>query len=112
VIGVCTEVFATLQAAMDTGLFAMEMDVGRLAVALALDSDREKYECDKLQSKWNVGSFDRDGRLRSTIEILFPDRDDPYRKIEELLQTGLKIMSEYQTGSGRLDLLGIVQKYV
>ena len=41
-------------------------------------------------TKWNIGSVDSDGQLRTLIGALFPETGDPYRHIEFLMNEGLK----------------------
>jgi hypothetical protein len=86
----------------------MEMDVARFAIATAIRLGRQGAECGSTQTKWNVGTFDRDGSLRRILLALFPGCSDCYRKAEQLLQEGLMIMRESQSDTGVPDIRGLV----
>jgi hypothetical protein len=45
------------------------------------------------ETKWNVGSVDPDGSMRSLIEALFPDATEPYRVVEYLMNEGIRLLA-------------------
>jgi hypothetical protein len=44
-------------------------------------------------TKWNVGSFDRDGQLNLTMQAIF-NTDTPYRAPESRMYTGLGMIAK------------------
>ena len=107
-IGISADFIPVLEAAMNTGLFAKELDVAKFAVAIAIRLSKPGSEMVNAQTKWNVGSFDDDGSLRRALQVLFPDCDDPVRKAEQLLHDGLEVLCESQTGTSVPDILRLV----
>jgi len=82
---------------VEAGHFASELDAAKFAMAYAISREMPAGSTDGAATKWNVGSVDPDGSLRSLVEALFPAAPEPYRLIEHLMNEGLKILD---TGSG------------
>jgi hypothetical protein len=82
---------------VEAGRFASELDAAKFAMAYAINRETPAGSTDGAATKWNVGSVDPDGSLRSLIEALFPAASEPYRLVEHLMNEGLRLLD---TGSG------------
>ncbi len=91
-LGVTSEGAEALESVMDTGWFAEEMDAYRIAISLALANDliKDSSEMTGVYTKWNVGTLDPDGRLRSMV-LAFSEgaSDRPYAHAEARAAAGL-----------------------
>jgi len=94
-LGVTPEGAALLQSVMDTGWFNDEMDVYKLAISLAyanglIESDTKMVG---LTTKWNVGTLDPDGLLRSMVKAFEKEKiDRPYACAEKRASAGLRFI--------------------
>jgi hypothetical protein len=81
---------------VNTEWFEAEMDVYRLAVAVALgrDLDVSAEPLRGVETKWNVGSLDRDGQLKELIQASAPEVSRPYEYSERLAEVGLRYLRE------------------
>src|SRR5688572_13351969 len=79
---------------MESGLFGQEMEAAKLAMSIAIINRSVLGDLQGAGTKWNVGSFDRDGQLRRLMGVLYPTVDEPYRAMEFLINAGLKIMAD------------------
>lgn len=79
---------------MEAGLFGQEMDAAKLAMSIAIVSRCVIGDLQGAGTKWNVGSFDRDGQLKRLMGVLYPTIDEPYRAVEFLINAGLKTMAD------------------
>ncbi len=102
-IGVTIRAQQVLDLIGERGLFLDQMDVAKFAMALAIRRGVTPSDTPGADTKWNVGSFDKDGRLRDLVPILFPDVEAPYRAVESLVNAGLEIMGKESPGT--FDLL-------
>lgn len=110
-IGVTPQAQKVLDSIAEQNLFPDQMDAAKFAMALAIRRGRRPADVSAVDTKWNVGSFDKDGRLRDLIPILFPQIDTPYRAVESLINIGLDIISgESKTGFDLLTLLETSQE--
>ena len=75
---------------VEAGLFNQDMDAAKYAIGLAMSQGIAPAESPGIGTKWNVGSFDRDGQLRTVLELLYPDVAEPYRVIEHFANVGLE----------------------
>jgi len=96
-IGVTSENKAVLARMVEAGRFASELDAAKFAMAYAINQETPAGGTDGAPTKWNVGSVDPDGSLRSLIEALFPTASEPYRLVEYLMNEGLRLLD---SGSG------------
>jgi len=105
-IGITPANEKTLTALAGAGKFVTDIDAAKFAMALAVSKDIGSGATEGAGTKWNIGSFDNDGTLKSTIEALYPEEGAPYRLIEHLINEGLHLMS---TSDGLLpDVAGAI----
>lgn len=76
------------------GRFGSELDAAKFAMAYAIKEKIDVSITEGAETKWNVGSFDPDGSMRSLLEALFPDNTEPYRLAENLMNEGIKRLVE------------------
>jgi len=104
---------------MASGAFSDMMDAAKLAMAIAIRSERTAGEVSGAETVWNIGTFDPDGEVRRLVTGLMPEVDAPYRAIEALIHVGLEtlnreprpwdipgILSGQPASDGGPDLLG------
>jgi hypothetical protein len=96
-IGVTPEQLPTLNRLKTAGHFANEFDAAKFAMAYAIDKGVSQGSTEGAGTKWNVGSFDSDGGLKAVIEALFPEEPTPYRRIEHLINEGLRLLDKGNT---------------
>jgi hypothetical protein len=89
-IGVTGSNERVLAALVSAGLFGSEVEAAKFAMAYAIDQGAERGTAEGVGTKWNVGSVDSDGALRSVIQALFPEESQPYRLIEHFMNEGLR----------------------
>jgi hypothetical protein len=87
---------------VSAGRFGSELDAAKFAMAYAMKSGVPSGSTDGAETKWNVGSVDPDGSLRSLVEALYPEVSDPYRVMEHLMNEGIKALAESASGPGSL----------
>lgn len=95
-----TKANATALAELVTaGRFASELDAAKFAMAYAVKFGITRGNTEGAETKWNVGSIDPDGSVRSLVEALCPEASEPYRLAEHLMNEGIKMLSA-QLGRG------------
>ena len=87
---------------VSAGHFGSELDAAKFAMAHAIKSGVKPSGTEGAETKWNVGSVDPDGSMRSLLEALFPDVAEPYRFAEHLMNEGLKILAAKVGGAADL----------
>ena len=92
-IGITKANAAALTGLVSAGRFGSELDAAKFAMAFAIKSGTTRGSTDGAETKWNVGSVDPDGSLRSLLEALFPDSAEPYRLAEHLMNEGIKSLA-------------------
>ena len=112
-LGVTPEGQQQLEELLETGWFDRELDAFKLAIAVALDKDLIDDEADMkgVQTKFNVGTLDRDGAVRSLLRgIAGLSEDRPYAQAERRAAAGLRFMHEQLVDAHRSisDVLGEV----
>ncbi|MBX7135848.1 MAG: hypothetical protein R3E69_13640 [Steroidobacteraceae bacterium] len=95
-IGIAKGNLAALASLVESGNFASELDAAKFAMAYAVRSGVSAGATEGADTKWNVGSVDPDGSLRSLIEALYPDVAEPYRLAEYFMNEGVKILASTQ----------------
>jgi len=94
-VGVTAQGARHLDELMDTGWFGSEMAAYLLAVGTALSRGLTPSPAPLkgVTTKWNVGSLDRDGRLRELVGLMGPEGlQDPYEYAERLAEVGLEFL--------------------
>jgi hypothetical protein len=84
------------------GHFGSELDAAKFAMAHAIKNGVKPGGTEGAETKWNVGSVDPDGSMRSLLEALFPEAAEPYRLAEHLMNEGLKILATKVGGAADL----------
>jgi len=98
-IGITSANAAALTAITSRGHFASELDAAKFAMGYAIKLGITPGVAEGTETKWNVGSVDSDGTLRSLLEALFPGLLEPYRAIESLIDEGIKALHQQTGGS-------------
>jgi hypothetical protein len=91
-IGIAKKNTESLLRLEETGNFESQMDAAKFAMAYAISQSVPLGNVEGAETKWNVGSFDNGGGLKSLVEALYPDMEGPYRTIEYLLNKGLELL--------------------
>lgn len=111
-IGLTRTAASNLESVMESGWFSTEADACRVAMCVALE--RGTYASDSEMSgrttKFNQGTFDRDGRVRQIISVFGqPDGVSVYDYAERLIHSGLKVMADGLSADGALfsDILAL-----
>lgn len=84
------------------GRFGSEMDAAKFAMAFAIRKGVPAGSTDGAETKWNVGSIDPDGSIRSLLQALYPAAPEPYRLMEHLMNEGLQAL--VQEGGRTIDV--------
>jgi len=108
-IGVTQSNATFLEELSQSQYFTDQMDAAKFALSLAIRSGETPSAVSGTDTKWHFGSFDKDGKLRALIQVLFPDVETPYRAIEHLLNVGLDLMRGHVLENGELDLMALVE---
>ena len=111
-IGVTEAADGVLAVMVEQGHFSDAIDAAKFAMALAINSrgHAEDLTVEGTTTKWNVGSFDPDSQLRSLLDALYPDVDQPYRLLEFLIDDGLHRVSEHMESVGELDVIALLDE--
>lgn len=72
------------------GHFGSELEAAKFAMAVAVSRQTPMGSAEGTNTKWNIGTVDGDGALKSVIEALYPTASEPYRLVEHLINEGLK----------------------
>ena len=89
-IGITNTNVPVLSALVTEGLFGSEIEAAKFAMAHAIQAGIGQGTTEGAGTKWNVGSVDSDGSLRSVVEALYPHESQPYRLVEHLMNEGLQ----------------------
>ena len=73
----------------ETEYFPDEQDAYRFAIAYSIGAGLDPVVPRGSETKFSVGTLDRDGRLRDLIRAAFPDEERPYALAEQLAHVGL-----------------------
>lgn len=101
-IGITKANAAALSNLVAAGRFGSELDAAKFAMAYAIKQGIAAGTTDGAETKWNVGSVDPDGSMRSLVEALFPNGAEPYRLAEHLMNEGVRSLAEMLGTSGDL----------
>ena len=92
-------------------LFNDQMEAAKFALSYAINRGAEPTELKGTDTKWNVGSFDRAGKLRMLLPILFPSVDAPYRATESLVNSGLEMLGEHLAENHDFDFIELLEEF-
>jgi hypothetical protein len=109
-IGLTPENDQVVSRLIEIGLFDKDFDAAKFAMGLAVSRKFPIVDVPGTGTKWNVGSFDKDGQLRNLLLMLYSDVDEPYRAIENLINLGLQHLSREWAARGEMSarvLLGL-----
>ena len=113
-IGVTVAADRVLAAMVEQGHFSDGIDAAKFAMALAINDganvDEQDLAVEGSTTKWNVGSFDPDSQLRTLLQALYPDVDQPYRLLEFLIDDGLRRVSEHMESVGEFDVIALLDE--
>lgn len=93
-IGLTPENNRVVEELIERGFFLQDLDAAKFALSLALSHRVAVVDVPGASTKWNVGSFDRDGQLKALIDLLDPTSGEPYRAIESLVNSGFGIIGK------------------
>lgn len=88
-IGITSANEKNLAALVLAGNFGSELDAAKFALAYAIRNDASAGTAEGTNTKWNIGTVDSDGSLKSVVEAVFDGVAEPYRLIEYLINEGL-----------------------
>ena len=97
-IGITRANAAALSYLVEVGKFGSELDAAKFAMSYAISNGVKTGSAESAETKWNVGTVDSDGSLRSLMEALFPGEAESYRLIEHLMNVGIKMLSDALNG--------------
>jgi hypothetical protein len=103
-IGVTQENREFLELVIEQGLFSDQMDAAKLGMTLAIRRGIHPGEATGVDTKWNVGSFDKDGHLRDVLRAIYPEISTPIRLAEYLVNEGLVILRKQMMENPGLDI--------
>ena len=103
-IGVTAAAQAVLERLVALGSFRDQLDAGRFALSIAVAAEETPSGTADVTTKWNIGSFDPSGEIRSVIQALYPGTSEPYRAAEQLIDAGLRILSKHLDLHAHLEL--------
>ncbi len=102
-VGVTREGAANLASLMESRWFDEEVDAYRVAIAAAVGAELNVAEAlTGVQTKYNVGSLDRDGSIAALVRAMFPDAARPYDYAERLADAGLRYLKVRIVDQGML----------
>jgi hypothetical protein len=105
-VGITATNAAALAHLVSAGHFSSELDAAKFAMAYAIKAGVRSGATDGAETKWNVGSIDPDGSMRSLLEALFPESTvEPYRLAEYLMNEGIKALGEQGGRTNVYDML-------
>ena len=109
-IGLTEQSKATLDLLVDEMGFKRDMDAAKFAFAFAVKKGSEPVPIEGTGTIWNVGTLDEGGDLKTLIENLYPQVEQPYRALESLMNIGLGLLAEERTMSGALRVEDLILK--
>lgn len=98
-IGIAKANAAALINLVTAGRFGAELDAAKFAMAYAIKKGIPPGTTEGAETKWNVGSVDPDGSMRSLLEAFYPTGGEPYRLAEHFMNEGIKSLAELLGGN-------------
>ena len=105
VIAVTPETEDILKRVEESAFFGDRMDVAKLAMSVAIKKHLVPMKSSGRNTRWNIGGFDKDGAIGSTLRLLFPSEEQPYRLAEDLIEAGAKYLNDFIEINGEFHLL-------
>lgn len=91
-IGLTADNQRVMEHLVERKLFKDGIAAAKFAMAVAINSGSELRSAEGAGTIWNVGSFDTENELKNLITVLFPDTTTPYRLVEDLINSGFKMI--------------------
>lgn len=94
-VGVSDKCNVFIKSLLETEWFDSEMAVFLLSVSIALSYELKVSDkpLSGLTTKFNIGSLDRDGKLRDMVKVIgSAGEKDPYEYAERLAEAGLEFL--------------------
>lgn len=101
-IGITKANVSELSNLVTAGRFGSELDAAKFAMAYAIKRGTPPGTTDGAETKWNVGSVDPDGSMRSLLEAFYPSGGEPYRLAEHFMNEGIRSLAELLGSNGDL----------
>lgn len=103
-VGVTREGAENLAALMTTGWFADEVDAYRVSIAAALGAglNVDAVVLAGVQTKYNVGTLDRDGQISELVRVLAASQPRPFEYCERLADAGLRYLRSRVVDQGMM----------
>jgi hypothetical protein len=79
---------------VENKFFKDGISAAKYVMAIAINAGVKPKSAEGVGTVWNVGSFDVDGELKNLIPILYPGTTAPYRVVEDLINTGFKLLGK------------------
>jgi hypothetical protein len=102
-IGLTPENDQLVSRLIEIGLFDKDFDAAKFAMGFAISRDLPLADVPGVGTKWNVGSFDKDGQLRNLLLMLHSEANEPYRAIENLINLGLQDLAKEWAARGEMN---------
>jgi hypothetical protein len=93
-IGLTSEGRRALEKILSREWFSDEMDAAKFGLAISIASDSAPSVIARSDTKWNIGSIDHDGFLRTLIFAVYPTTETPYKLMESLINSGLESIAK------------------
>ena len=107
-IGLTPAGSAIMDRVLSTGYFAGKDYVAKLAIALAMRPDASVDGVKGAGTTWHTKGLDDTGDFVTAVQLLYPHVAEPYRAIEGLIDSGLRMMGEHMDKRGELVLSELV----
>src|SRR6185437_120704 len=107
-IGLTPAGSAIMDRVLSTGYFTRKDYVAKLAIALAMQPDANVDGVKGAGTTWHTKGLDDTGEFITAVELLYPHVTEPYRAIEGLIDSGLRMIGEHMDKRGELVLSELV----
>ena len=111
-IGLTEQGKATMDQMVEALGFKRDMDAAKFAFAFAVEKGCEPASIEGTGTIWNVGTLDEGGDLRTLIENLYPNVQQPYRALESLMNSGFSLLAEEMKSDGGLRIEEVLGRSV
>ena len=108
-IGVTPSNEVILEDLVERGLFADQIEAAKFAMSIAVKANIKIEETRGTETKWNVGSIDKDGSIRELITALYDDINTPYKSLEFLINAGLELIGKHIAKNQEIDILKLIE---